>query len=62
MTDPSTRLPSLAIVAYARVMSSGLTATKPRPIEKYAGSSERIPRRCAVSTIAFGPTMLVSWA
>ncbi len=34
MIEPSTRLPSLAIVAYARVMSSGLTATAPRPIEK----------------------------
>ena len=32
--EPSTRLPSFAMVAYARAMSSGLTATKPRPIEK----------------------------
>ena len=34
MIEPSTRLPSFAMVAYARAMSSGLTATKPRPIEK----------------------------
>ena len=34
MIEPSTRWPSFAIVAYARVMSSGLTATAPSPIEK----------------------------
>jgi hypothetical protein len=62
MIDPSTRLPSFAIVAYARAMSRGLTATNPKPIEKYAGSLERIPSRCAVSTIDFGPTMFVSCA
>ena len=43
-------------------MSSGLTATAPRPIEKYAGSSERMPSRRAVSTIVFGPTIFVSCA
>jgi hypothetical protein len=33
-TDPSTRRPSFAIVAYARAMSSALTAPEPSPIEK----------------------------
>ena len=62
MIEPSTRWPSFAIVAYARVMSSGLTATAPSPIEKYAGSFERIPSCFAVSTIERGPTIFVSCA
>ena len=61
-TEPSTLRPSFAIVEYARAISSGFTATDPSPIEKYASSGLRIPRACAVSTIAFGPTRSVSCA
>ena len=61
-SEPSTRRPSFAIVAYARAMSSGLTATDPRPMEKYGARRLRMPRLWAVLTIAFGPTTSVSCA
>ena len=60
--EPSMRSPWLATVAYARASSSGFTAREPSPIEKYASSGLRIPRSCAVLTIAFGPTTSVSCA
>ena len=56
------RLPPFANVAYARVMSSGLTASWPRPIEKNGSSLLRMPSACAVATTAFGVTTCVSCA
>ena len=56
------RCPSFANVAYARAMSSGLTASWPRPIEKNGSSRLRIPSACAVATTALGVTSCVSCA
>ena len=61
-SEPSTRRPSLASVAYARASSSGLTAAEPSPMEKYGWSRLWMPRLWAVFTISFGPTRSVSWA
>ena len=50
------RHPRAASVAYAFVISSGVTACVPSVIEHTGSSGDRIPMWCAVSTIASGVT------
>ena len=56
------RTPRAESVAYALVISTGFTATLPRVMEHTAERSERIPRRCAMSTTDSGPTSTTSCA
>ena len=58
----SWRMPRAARVAYADVISSGLTACVPSVIEHTGWSRERIPSRCAIRTTAGGPTRVTSCA
>ncbi len=50
------RHPRAASVAYASVISSGVTACVPSVIEHTGSRGDRIPMRCAVSTTASGVT------
>ena len=50
------RHPRAASVAYAFVISSGVTACVPSVIEHTGSSGDRMPIRWAVSTIASGVT------
>ena len=59
---PSIRSPPLSNAENARAISSGLTASAPRPIAKYFFSGLVIPSCFAVRTIAPGPTSWVSCA
>ena len=49
-------------MAYASVISSGVTDCDPRAIEHTAWRWLVMPMRCATSTTCFGPTWATSWA
>ena len=56
------RSPLSAIVPYALVISSGLTATEPSVTAHTSGSFERIPSVCAMSTTVEGPSCAMTCA
>ena len=55
-------LPWASNVAYAFVISSGLTATLPSVTAQASGSLDLIPRRCAISTTLSGPSWAITCA
>ena len=55
-------IPPAAIVAYASVISSGVTGCEPSVIEQTGSSLEWMPSPCAVATTCSGPTLVTSCA
>ena len=55
-------MPREARVAYAPVISSGVTAWDPRVIEQTTWSGDRMPIRCMTFFTFDGPTWTTTWA